>query len=553
MVTVAPEYESHSREAWYPMTKKSNRELEAVAAHELGHTIAHIVTGTYFYNVWVAGASEWWDRIYKDDIGKYAGCVRVYQYGKLIFDGERVRRGSKDTDPEDLIVTLLAGIAGEEVAAGREKPRSIVDISCDYRLRESQLLTWGSAGDFGQAQKWVKKGVENGYFHGERVWEVLQHYYNQAFYLVRDHKEFLLTASRLLLKNGCLHNTDVMKVWHYFYQIDTKKVVKETRWLDTKDNVCNATEEEQMNFNELETFVLHELSSSTRGCSLKDGDIQYVYGNRGVRGNQFAYVEGRRYRIRGLSKKMPQILYHLQRIGRVTATDGKVTATLPEGIVGEPVSGSVWAKDFDNVMERFQKDVERYVADPSTHMNMDDLKHLVENYPVTEEVKSAYAALSATVKRVYELHREEYSARQAHDILSREVVTINGDFILRQRFVLELSPNALKGAATQASKDYLSLKPEKFDKMKKREREKSNWQESTLNSLNKIAEAGASDIWDMNTLARCLTPKAAHAAWRIEAARRHPDSGGSAEASAIFGAIWDRIEKSLAPVEPAAA
>src|ERR1039457_910992 len=71
------------------LANEQPRGLNEVAAHELGHVIAHIVTETYFYSVWVAGVNQCYDKQY--DVTKMAGCVSSYQHGKMAFDGERVR------------------------------------------------------------------------------------------------------------------------------------------------------------------------------------------------------------------------------------------------------------------------------------------------------------------------------------------------------------------------------------------------------------------------------------------------------------------------------
>ena len=94
--------------------------------------------------------------------------------------------------------------------------------------------------------------------------------------------------------------------------------------------------------------------------------------------------------------------------------------------------------------------------------------------------------------------------------------------------------------------------------MKKKDREASGWNEWTAQSITDLvtaAEAGtlADDYNKLHTMCHYLTAQAAHAAWHIEAARRHPDQGGSAELSARFGEVWDRIEKSFPKVAAAAA
>jgi hypothetical protein len=231
---------------WAP---RSERSLRKTAAHELGHVIAHITTERYFFSVWIAGVNEWQDKQYESK--PIAGCVSSYRHGGMKFDGKRVKHVEQDLDVEAYLVMLLGGVAAEEVFSGQERPRSIIEISRNYRLWESETNSYG---DFQMAQKWVKQGAENGYFYAKEVWGVLQHYYAKAFWAVRSHKEFLLTAMPLLIKKGTMYNTDLLTLWHNFYQIEPeKKEAKTTALLDIKDNI-HQSEETLMQFTELETF-----------------------------------------------------------------------------------------------------------------------------------------------------------------------------------------------------------------------------------------------------------------------------------------------------------
>jgi hypothetical protein len=157
---------------------KVERDRDA-AAHELGHVIGHIVTGTNFDYVWIAGVDKWWDKRNQDEDPKkwVGGYIRTYREGTMTFDGKRVKCATRDTTAEEWLLTLLAGIAGEEVFAGQEKPRSIIDLSQEYRQWEGKS---GAYGDFRIAQKWVKQGVEDGYFHAKQVWAVLQAFLQQG-------------------------------------------------------------------------------------------------------------------------------------------------------------------------------------------------------------------------------------------------------------------------------------------------------------------------------------------------------------------------------------
>lgn len=116
---------------------------------------------------------------------------------------------------------------------------------------------------------------------------------------------------------------------------------------------------------------------------------------------------------------------------------------------------------------------------------------------------------------------------------------------------------ALKAAAVHIKKDYPE-KPANYDKMNRKKQESCRWNEyepKWRDGFVTAAEAGtlADDFSQLQMMAGRLTAESAHAAWRIEAARRHPDHGGSSEASATFGAIWDRVEKTLPKATEAAA
>jgi hypothetical protein len=528
------------------LANEKSRGLNNVAAHELGHVIGHIVTEMHFSYVWVAGVNEQSDKFYqdKDPLKHVGGHVRSYRWGKMTFDGKRVKCINQDADAEDWLVTLLAGIAGEEVFAGGERPRSVIELSHDYRIWEGRS---GKAGDFQQAQKWVKRGVENGYFHAKEVWAVLQHYYNKAFSTVRSHKAFLLATVPLLVSKGVMYNTEVLTLWNGFYQIEpTKKASKNKASLDIKDN---AQEENAMQLTELETFVLHDLSTRKVNGYIKDDQLQTYYGNFGVGGYyRFAYVHGRRYDVRGLAKKFDSILYLLQRTGLVNVNNDKnVVATLPEGILPPLATTEVWKKDMTTVIDGFKKTVTAEDT-PNKQLSVSDIEHVVVGSPVQDaELSEAFDDLAATVKAINALRHEENSVRKAADILGRDISSIKDEYQLRQRFVLELSAPALKAAAVRVRKD-CPTKPEKWDKMKKKEREACGWTsyaEKTVNDILAAAQDGtlADNCSMLFQLSYYLKAESAHAAWRVEAARRHPDQGGSTEASATFGAVWERVEK----------
>jgi hypothetical protein len=61
------------------------------------------------------------------------------------------------------------------------------------------------------------------------------------------------------------------------------------------------------------------------------------------------------------------------------------------------------------------------------------------------------------------------------------------------------------------------------------------------------------DLSDLTRLATYMTAGAAHKAWCIEAARRHPDHGGDPQSSATFGAVWDRVKPLFGDAKTAAA
>jgi hypothetical protein len=263
---------------------------------------------------------------------------------------------------------------------------------------------------------------------------------------------------------------------------------------------------------------------------------------------RFAYIDGRRYDIRGLSKKFASVLYFLQRMGLVTLTaDKTIAATLPTGILPPKATTEVWLKDLNNVIDAFGKTLGTEDK-PDKKLDIGDVQHVVNGSPVQDAtVIEALANLVATVKTINTLRMEENAVRQAADILGRDISTIKDDRQLRQRFVFELSAPALKAAALRVRKDY-PTKPEKWAKMKKQDREASGWNEYGEIWINKaVVAAQDGTLVDnpqlLNNLAYTLTAESAHAAWRIEAARRHPDQGGSAESSAAFGAVWDRAEK----------
>jgi hypothetical protein len=534
------------RKSFREYRKREPQHLSDTAAHELGHVIAHVVTEQYFDSVWIRGVNEWADKWYDKD-NKMAGCVRSWQRGGMKFDGKRVKCVEQDLDAETYLLVLLAGVAGEEVFDGRETPRSIIEVSRSYRLSESATDSYG---DFRQAQKWVKHGVDLGYFHANEVWGVLQHYYNQAFHAVRSHKEFLLAAIPLLIKQGLMYNTAILTLWNGFYQITPKKKdVKKVSLLDVKDNVnTQETQETDMQFTELEAYVLHQISTGKFKGEIKDDQLQ-AYFNHGVGGcHSFAYIDGRRYSTRGLNKKFFSILYLFQRLGLVkVAEDRTLVATAPDDALAPSASMEVWKKDLNTVIEAFKKTVQPDDSDPTKNLSAADIKHVVEGSPVQDAgFTKMFDDLATTVTEINALKSEENGIRQAMDILGRDVSNIKDNHQVRLRFVLELSEPALKAAVKSVKKSYPN-KPEKYDKMKKKEKESCGWNEWTEKWINDIVtatEAGtlANDLNQLRVLSGYLTAESAHAAWRIEAARRHPDQGGSSEASAAFGAIWDRVE-----------
>jgi hypothetical protein len=510
------------------------------AAHELGHVIAYIATETYFSYVWVRGADENSFFTDKHD-ATTAGCVYSFQHGKMTFDGKRLRCVPRDTTPETWLITLLAGVAGEEVLAGQENPRSIIDVSQGYRLAESAADGYG---DFRQAQRWVKQSVEEGYIHTKDVWGMLQYFYNKAYSIVRSRKAFLMTAAPLLAKKGVMWNTEVMTSWNAFHQIEPSKKSQKTKTtLDTKDN---AQEEETMQLTELETFVLHDLSTRKVKGGIKDGELQTYYGTLGVGGYyKFAYINGRRYEIRGFAKKYQSILYLLQRMGRVSVDGEFINATAP-AVLPPLTTVEVWKKDLTTVVDSFKKTVTA-VDTPDKRLSTSDIEHVIAGSPIKNaELRKAFDDIAATVTELNALKIEENSVRQAMDILGRNVSSLKDEWQLRQRFVFELSAPALKAAAVRFKKDYPS-KPENWDKMKKKDRKACGWDEygeKVANDILAAAEAGTlvDDHRLLSVLSYRLKAESAHAAWRIEAARRHPDQGGSVEASASFGAVWDKVE-----------
>ena len=271
--------------------------------------------------------------------------------------------------------------------------------------------------------------------------------------------------------------------------------------------------------------------------------------NFGVGGYyRFAYVNGRRYDVRGVVKKFNSILYLLQRMGLVNITDDKnIAATLPEGILPPLATAEVWKKDMATVIDGFKRTV---AADdtPDKQLSVTDIEHVVTGSPVKDaELSKAFADLAATVKEINALRHEENSVRQAADILGRGISDFKNDYQLRQRFVLELSAPALKAAAVRVRKACPN-KPDNWDKMKKKERDTCGWNEWSEKGVNDILAAAQDgtlidNLHLLTILSGRLTAESAHAAWRIEAAMRHPDQGGSTEASAMFGEIWDRVEK----------
>jgi hypothetical protein len=551
------------------------------AAHELGHVIGHITTERYFGMVWVAGVSQPWDSYNqpKDSKKHVGGHVASYQHGTMVWDAKRERVkcvNAGSISPEQFLIVLMAGIAGEEVFAGQERPRSIIDLSQEYRQWESKTDSYG---DFRMAQKWVKQGVSDGYFYAREVWGVLQHFYNQAFWAVRNNKEFLIATIPVLAKRGVLWNTEVLKLWHGFYRttqiLKSKAAMTATKTadktkttdpfakgleLDIRDNTEATTEEDTtMKFNEAETYVLHYLSTNPKKGYVTRDEVVRTF-ERGVGGYyRFAYVDGRRYDFRGLAKKEGNVLYLLQRMGLVSVDkDQSIKVTLPKDIIIPPVAPlDTWKKDVTTLTEAFKKSVEATKEDFSTLIDAREVEHVIKNYPVPPEVSEAFDALAATVKELGAIRHEENNIKQANDLLGRDIVTLKKNDELRLRFLLELSLPALKAAAKRLLKDYPE-KPANYDKMKKKERDACGWtsyEAKWIADFVAAAEAGTliDDFHQLRLMSYRLDAASANAAWRIEAARRHPDQGGSAEASARFGEIWDRVEKSFPKADAAAA
>jgi hypothetical protein len=440
-------------------------EVTEAAAHELGHVIGHIVTESYFDYAWVAGVKEYYDKWYqpKDSTKRVGGHVLSYRHGMMVWDAKRERVRCVDRDgitPEQYLIVLMAGIAGEEVFAGQERPRSIIDLSQEYRQWESKTDSYG---DFRMAQKWVKQGVSDGYFYAREVWGVLQHFYNQAFWAVRNNKEFLIATIPVLAKRGVLWNTAVLKLWHGFYrttQILKSKAATATKTadktdpfakgleLDIRDNT-EATEEDTMKFNEAETYVLHYLSTNPKkGYGYVNRDEVVGTFERGVGGYyRFAYVDGRRYDFRGLAKKEGNVLYLLQRMGLVCVDkDQSIKVTLPKDIIPPVAPLDTWEKDVTTVTEAFKKSIEATKEDFSTQIDAREVEHVIKNYPVPSEVSEIFDALAATVRELNAIRQEENNTKQANDLLGRDIVTLKKNDDLRLRFLLELSLPALKAA-----------------------------------------------------------------------------------------------------------
>ena len=259
-----------------------------------------------------------------------------------------------------------------------------------------------------------------------------------------------------------------------------------------------------------------------------------------------------------MNKKLFSVLYLLQRLGLVkVAEDQMLVATLSDDLLAPHASMEVWRKDLNAVIEAFKKTIRPDDPDPTRHLNVNDIGHVVSGSPVRDaDFTKMFDDLAATAREINALKSEENGTRQAMDILGRDVSNIKDNYQVRLRFVLELSEPALKAAAKSLKKSYPS-KPEKYDKMKKKEKESCGWNEWTEKWINDIvtaAEAGtlADDLNLLKVLSNHLTAESAHASWRIEAARRHPDQGGSSDTSAAFGAIWDRVEQMFPKVEAAA-
>jgi hypothetical protein len=247
--------------------------------------------------------------------------------------------------------------------------------------------------------------------------------------------------------------------------------------------------------------------------------------------------------------------------------DKTLTITLPS-ILPAKATAEVWVKDMTTVINTFKKSA---VADddPTKVLIVRDIKHVITESPFesiesieSAGVRKAFDDLATTVTEINALQTLENGVRQAADILGRDLLTLKDVSQLRLRFVLELSAPALRAAALRVRKDYPG-KPENFDKMTKKEQKKfapgnCDWNPYTDKRINDVvAAAQAGTLIDnyqlLQSLSCFLTSESAHAAWRIEAARRHPDQGGSIEASKTFGEVWDRVEKSFPAAQTAAA
>jgi hypothetical protein len=403
------------------------------------------------------------------------------------------------------------------------------------------------------AAGWVKQGVEDGYFHADEVWRVLQHYYIDAFDIVRDHKAFLLEAMKLLGKTGWLSADAVMTLWNKFYKVEPQEKAKKETRLSIKDNAETITltdlKGEPMKFTEHEIFVLH--NTAARQAKREAGaDAQNLWSPATTMGNRFAYVDGRRYDTYGMRDGIP---YFLQRMGLMTVDKkGATTATIPDGILPPVAPLFIWAKDLLTVTERFAKSLDDMGSNPRVYLSPWEFIHLTENYPAPQDIAERVKTIRTLVQDIAVLDRELATAKQENDLLCRPVAGLTRHDDIKLRFLLELSLPALKAMVTRAKNDYEAAKPKNYDKMKKREQEKCGWFPSSATMLGryveKVTERQQLTFDELATVRYYLTATAAHAGWRIEAARRHPDQGGSAEASSVFGEIWDRLEKILPPL-----
>jgi hypothetical protein len=68
----------------------------------------------------------------------------------------------------------------------------------------------------------------------------------------------------------------------------------------------------------------------------------------------------------------------------------------------------VWKKDLNTVIEAFKKTVQPDDSDPTKHLNVDDIGHVIDGSPVRNaDVSKIFDDLAATVTEINALEREE--------------------------------------------------------------------------------------------------------------------------------------------------